>query len=177
MRYLALLRGVNVGGRNLVKIAELRAALDALGLADVRTLLQSGNAVFDAPARAASRLERDVQRAVLDRCGVDSMVFVRTFEEWRAALDANPFTAEAGREPGRVHLLTLRRPPAAGALRALRAAIPGRERVEAGRRHAYLYYPDGQGRSRLTPAILERHLGPGTARNWNTSRKLADLAS
>lgn len=177
MRYLAFLRGVNVGGRNRVPMADLRAALERRGFTGVRTVLQSGNVVLDATSRSAAAIEAAVHEAVRDSAGVTSDIFVRTAAAWQAALDANPFRAEAKTDPSRLHVLCLRRAPAPAALAALTAAIPGPDRIAAVGPHAYVFYPEGQGRSKLTPALLERHLGSVTARNWNTALKMAALAA
>jgi len=92
-------------------------------------------------------------------------------------IEGNPFSAMVKQRPGYLVVLFMRDTPAPANYAALRTAIKGPEEVRPGGRHAYLVYPDGQGRSKLTPAILERHLGsPGTARNWNTVRKLRALA-
>ncbi len=169
---IALLRAVNVAGRNLVAMSALREMLDDLGLENGRTLLQSGNLLFESAASPA-RLEVTLERELHKRFGLRTGVMVRTLPELRAAVAANPFFAEARRDPGHLLLLLLKEVPAKGALPALRASIARRERVEVAGRHAYLVYPDGVGRSKLTSALIERHLGvTGTARNWNTVLKL-----
>ncbi|MEZ5316236.1 MAG: DUF1697 domain-containing protein [Vicinamibacterales bacterium] len=173
MIYVALLRGINVGGRKKVAMADLRALLAGLGFDDPRTLLQSGNLVFGGRPRATTALERAIQEAARLRLGLESEMFVRTADEWHALVAANPFPAEARRDPGHLLAMCLHEAPAAPRVTALRAAIRGPERVEVRGREAYLVYPDGVGTSKLTHTILERHLGSGTARNWNTVLKLA----
>jgi uncharacterized protein (DUF1697 family) len=173
---LALLRAVNVGGTKPVPMADLRALLADLGVIDVRTLLQSGNAVFRASG-AAGALEARLERELAARLGVSTDVFVRTAAEWERIVEANPFRAEAKADPARFVLVTLKAKAAPKGLAALRAAIVGRERVEVRGREAYAVYPDGQGRSKLTLPLIEKHLGSrATARNWNTVLKLAALA-
>jgi uncharacterized protein (DUF1697 family) len=174
MTYIALLRGINVGGRKKVAMADLRAMLDDLGFASPRSLLQSGNLLFGGRARLTGPLERAIQDAARLRLGLDSQIFVRTADEWDAIVRANPFPGEARRDPGHLLVMCLRQAPSAGQVDALRAAIRGRERVEVRGREAYLVYPDGIGTSKLTNVVLEKHLeSPGTARNWNTVLKLA----
>ncbi len=175
---IALLRGVNVGGRRMVSMADLRAFLEALGLRDVRTLLQSGNALFESPKATGAKLERLLEEEAAKRLRLETAFFTRTAAEWDEAIAANPFPEEAERDPARLLMMALRSTPAAGAEKALRAAITGRERVRCAGRHAYLVYPDGAGTSRLTIDVIEKHLGSrGTARNWNTVRKLAAAAA
>ena len=177
MVHVALLRGVNVGGRTMVAMAELRALLETLGLGKVRTLLASGNAVFESPKLSGAKLEGKLEEAIRAGLGVETTVLVRTPEELEEAVAANPFREEARSDPARLHVMFLRSAPAAAHVSALQAAIKGRETVRASGRHAYLFYPDGMGKSRLTIDVIEKHLAArGTARNWNTVTKLAALA-
>jgi uncharacterized protein (DUF1697 family) len=175
---VGLVRGINVGGRNLVGMADLRRLGERLGLEDVRTLLQSGNLVFRTDTRETAEVERRLEAEAGKRLGLKTPAFfVRTADEWAAIVRRNPFGDEAARDPAHLLLVALKAAPRRGSLEALRAAIPGRERVELSGRNAYFFYPDGVGRSKLTPALVEKHLpGPGTARNWNTVLKLLALA-
>jgi uncharacterized protein (DUF1697 family) len=176
--HIALLRAVNLGSHNKVAMAELRACIEAQGFTGVRTLLQSGNAVFGGGRRRGAALERQLEEAARATLAVDTPFIVRTREEWDALVAANPFPQEAAADPGHLLLFCLKDPPPAGAEAALSAAIKGRERVRVVGREAYLVYPDGVGRSKLTVAVLERRLGGlGTGRNWNTVRKLQALAA
>jgi uncharacterized protein (DUF1697 family) len=171
--HVALLRGVNVGGNKKVAMAELRAFLDALGVQDVRTLLQSGNALFRSAGRTGAKLEELLEGEARKRLGLETDFFVRTAAEWQDAIARNPFPDEAERDPGHLLVMVLKAAPTAAAVRALQAAITGRETVRAHGKQAYLVYPDGVGASRLTINVIERHLGTrGTARNWNTVTKL-----
>ena len=173
--YIALLRGINVGGNKLVAMADLRALVARLGFADVRTLLQSGNLVFRGDHRTTTRLERMLEAETERRLGLETSYFVRTAREWEAVIAGNPFHAEAVRDPARLAVMVLKDVPAARDVAALRAAITGREVLRAAGRHLYVVYPDGMGRSRLTHTLIEKLLGTrATARNWNTIRKLAD---
>jgi uncharacterized protein (DUF1697 family) len=176
-RYIALLRAVNVGGVT-VRMEALRRLIEGLGGTNVRSLLQSGNLVFDVSEGTPSALERRLEERTEATLGVRTRYFLRTPVEWRAILDRNPFPDRADRDPGHLVVCVLAGAPTAAQWKALADAIPGREQVRAGGRHAYLVYPDGIGTSRLTPATLERALGTaGTSRNWNTVRKLDALAS
>jgi uncharacterized protein (DUF1697 family) len=173
--HIALLRAVNVGGRSLA-MADLREMLVELGLEDVRTLLQSGNAVFES-GKSPAALEVLLEKATAERLGLQTELFVRTAHEWETAIAANPFSREAHDDPSHLLLMPLKTPPKSADVQALTAAIKGRERVATRGRHAYLAYPDGIGRSKLTSAFIESRLRtPGTARNWNTVLKLAALA-
>lgn len=174
--YVALLRGINVGGHGLIAMKDLRVAIEELPFTNVHTLLQSGNVVFDGAGETGAlekRLEAHCERRLKAR--PDFMV--RTAAEWRSIVKVNPFPAEAESDPGHLLVMALKGAPPKSAVETLRARIVGRERIEARGRELYLVYPDGVGRSKFTGAIIERVLATrGTARNWNTVQKLAALA-
>jgi len=175
MRYAALLRGINVGGNKKVGMAELRALAATLGLDDPQTLLQSGNLVFGSKA-TAPKLEALLETETKKRLGVECRYVLRAAEEWRAAIDANPFPAMAVSDPSHLHVVFLRDAPAAKDVKALQASIVGRETVRAAGRQAYVVYPDGSGTSKLTLPVIEKAFGTtGTARNWNTVMKINGL--
>jgi len=158
-------------------MADLRQVLVDLGLEDPKTLLLSGNVVFGSPSQPAAKLERLLQDATAKHLGVTTDYFVRTAKEWNAIVDANPFPADAKRDPGHLVMMCLKDAPSPAAVKALQSAIRGREVVKAKGPQAYFVYPDGIGRSKLTIAMIERMLGTrGTARNWNTVVKLGALA-
>jgi uncharacterized protein (DUF1697 family) len=174
--YIALLRGINVGGNKMVSMAELKAALTALGFSDVSTLLQSGNVVFSGKAAKSAALEATLERDVAKRLGVTCDFHVRTADEWSAMIAANPFPAEAKADPSHLLVTFFKAPLDAARVKALQAAITGPERLRADGRHLYMTFPDGIGNSKAT-AIAGKMLGPGTARNWNTVLKLAARVS
>ena len=175
--HLALIRGINVGGYKQVAMADLRDLLTRLGFADARSLIQSGNLVFRSDSRTGAALERFLEAEFAKRFGVQADVFVRTAQEWNRVVARNPFSTEAERDPARLVVMFLKDAPKAKDVDALRAAVPGPEVVHADGRHAYIVYPAGIGRSRLTGALIEKKLGTrGTARNWNTVLKLGALA-
>ena len=176
-RLIGLVRGINVGGKAKLPMQTLRDLLESLGFTRVQTLLVSGTVVFESKAAKPSHLEKLLDKAIRERVGMEVDFFVRTHEELREAIDRNPFAKEAASDPARFILLFLRKEVPTADLDALRATIKGTERIATIGRQAYIVYPDGQGTSRLTNAVLERHLGRCTARNWNTVLKLADLAA
>jgi uncharacterized protein (DUF1697 family) len=174
--HIALLRAVNVGGRSL-KMASLIALANDLGFENPRTLLQSGNLVFESRERGDAKLEQRLEAEAEKRFGFPVDFMLRTATEWRGLVAANPYPEAARDDPAHLLAMPLKTAPAAGALDALRAAIKGPEQVEIDGRDAYLVYPAGIGRSKLTITVIERHLGVrGTARNWNTVLKLAEMA-
>ena len=173
--YIALLRAINVGGRWLA-MAELRATFGKLGFPDAKTLLQSGNVVFASAKRSTAELERLLEAGTDKHHKMQVDYMVRSAKEWDEIVAANPFPKEAAADPGRLVVLALKGAPKAGAEQALQAAIKGPETVRVIGKNAYIYYPAGQGESKLTSAIIEKHLAHrGTARNWNTVLKLLAL--
>jgi uncharacterized protein (DUF1697 family) len=176
--HIGLLRAVNLPGHNKVSMRDLQLLLASVGMEDARTLLQSGNVVFRTAVSPSEKVERLLENAAAKRLGVSTDFFVRTAAEWKRIVSANPFRDEATRDPGHLLVMVLKDAPDPGAVAALQKAITGREIIRARGREAYITYPDGVGRSRLTTAMLERALATrGTARNWNTVLKLAALAA
>jgi uncharacterized protein (DUF1697 family) len=176
--HVALLRGINVGGRNLVAMSDLRDLLETLGFAGARSLLQSGNLVFQSDRRAGTALEKFLEAETEKRLGVAVDYVVRTSKEWHTLVQCNPFPDEAERDPSHLLVLFQKEAPAAKDVEALRAAIRGPEIVQAAGKQVYIVYPAGIGTSKLTPALLDRKLGGrGTGRNWNTVLKLAAMLS
>jgi len=176
--YIALLRAVNLGGATQVSMTALRELLTRMGFDDVRSVLQSGNLVFRTEGASASELELRLESQVEETLKLHTDFFVRTEAEWRAIIAQNPFPREAERDPGHLLVTALKLAPKVKEWKALQAAIQGPERVNGLGRQAYIVYPDGTGRSKLTLRLIETKLGSrGTSRNWNTVNKLATLAS
>ena len=169
MKWVALLRGVNLGARNKVPMAELRTLLEDAGYADVRTYIASGNVLLDGPT-GKKRLASDLEGLVLDSFGVTTAVILRKPRELAATLEAHPF-----RRTSDTHVAFLARRPAKSAAARLEAfaadtALVGTE--------LYLRLPRGVHGSRLSNARIESLLGvPATLRNWRTVVALAELAS
>jgi len=175
--WIALLRGVNVGGRKPVAMADLRRLVTILGFSDVQSLLQSGNLVFRGALQATGELERLLERETEKRLGLRTDFTVRTVEEWGAIIAGNPFRDEGARDPSHLVVIVFKDDVIPGRVDALRAAFAGPEVIQPAGRHAYIVYPNGIGRSRLTSALIEKTLGTrSTGRNWNTVRKLGALA-
>ncbi|HVG22915.1 MAG TPA: DUF1697 domain-containing protein [Thermoanaerobaculia bacterium] len=157
---MALLRGVNVGGHKKVKMDELRATFERLGYTNVRTVLQSGNVLFDAKAKP-----RDLESHL------GTPVILRTAAELAMVMAKNPFPKEAEADPSRLHVVFLDAPlPSDEVLR--KTATPAEKFVVKGK-EIYIHFGDGAGRSKLATILTEKKLGVlCTARNWNTVGKL-----
>jgi uncharacterized protein (DUF1697 family) len=174
--YIALLRGVNVGGNKMVAMAELRDMLTSLGFLDAKTLLQSGNAVFRGKTQAPAKLEKFLEAETAKRLKLTCDFHVRSAEDLRAAIDANPLKAEAQKDPSRLLVTFYKAPLDTAAVKAAQTAIDGPEIVRCDGRHLYMYYPDGQGNSKAGAVVGKILKVNGTGRNWNTVLKLAALA-
>lgn len=173
--FVAFLRAVNVAGHNGVGMRDLCAMAEGLGLANVRSFLQSGNLIVQS-GKSAQTVAALLERGSKERLGLATDFIVRSREQLDAAMAGNPFRDEARDAPARLVVAFTHVPPKPAGLAALQQAIRGRERVAAANGEVFVVYPDGIGRSTLTTALLERHLGtPVTARNWNTLTRLAAL--
>jgi uncharacterized protein (DUF1697 family) len=180
--YVALLRGINVGGHRSIKMAELTALFGEQGYAGARTYLQSGNVVFASARVERHALERRLESALEQRLGYDVDVFVRSVSEWDRLIEENPFEVEVN-DPLKVHLFVLREPPTAASLDALevkRASLSEKgaeDRFVCRGLALYLHTPSGFGKSRLAQSI-ERTIGvKATARNWRTALALRELGA
>jgi uncharacterized protein (DUF1697 family) len=174
--WIALIRGINVGGKQL-PMAALRALLEDLGCSDVRTYIQSGNAVFCSRASDASRLATRISKAIAAEHGFEPFVLVMSREELAKAAAANPYAKAAATTATSVHLFFLSAVPEAPNLEAMQKLKTAGESFALDGRTLYLHTPDGFGISKLAERA-ERLLGvPATARNWRTVTTLLNLSS
>src|SRR2546423_2274429 len=157
-------------------MTDLRTFLTGLGLEDVRSLLQSGNLVFTSRVRTGAELERCLETEARDRLALEVGCVVRTPDEWKSVIRQNPFRKEAERDPKHLIVMFLKSEPDVADMVALESDIRGPEVVRAKGKHAYIFYPNGIGRSKLTHAVLEKRLRRGTGRNWSTILKLGVMA-
>lgn len=170
--FIVLLRAVNVGGRK-VEMAALRAVAEKAGYTDVQTYIASGNLLVSGSGSAAA-VQAKLEKAITTKFGIDVPVIVRTAEQWRTYLTTNPFRAS----PANLHYLCLSQaPPHKDAAKAVLAKAVGGEDARLVGDGLWMDYPAGQGKSKVTPAHVDKAMGsPTTARNWNTVQKLAELA-
>ncbi|MEV0786425.1 DUF1697 domain-containing protein [Streptomyces sp. NPDC050423] len=175
--YAALLRGINVSGHRKVPMAELRTLFTGLGHGDVRTHLQSGNAVFSSESDDENALAAGLERAIAEQFGFDVPCLVRDGGYLAAVAAACPFPA-AELEAKQLHVTYFDRPVDAARFAPLDAAAFLPEEFRLGDRTLYLYAPDGLGRSRLGAALARPSLNKGltgTSRNWNTVTRLVEM--
>ncbi|HEX7781001.1 MAG TPA: DUF1697 domain-containing protein [Vicinamibacterales bacterium] len=174
--YIALFRGVNVGGSNMLPMASLKTLIETCGCADVQTYIQSGNVVFRSSAPDATKLAGRLGAAVLKGHGFEPRVLVLTREELERAANGNPFP-QAAANPKSVHLFFLAEKPKKPDFEALEATKTRTERFALKDRVFYLHTPDGFGTSKLA-ARAEKLLGvAATARNWRTVTVLLGMVN
>lgn len=174
--FIALLRAVNVGGRK-VEMARLRAACEKAGFEDVRTYIASGNLVLSSGG-SASTVASKLEKAVAATFGIEVPVVVRTAKEWQAYLKVPKAFAKAAEERPNGLLVGLStKPPKTDAAEALAPRATNGESVGLHGDALWMAFPAGIARSKLTPTAIDKAMGsPTTARNWNTVRKLAEMA-
>ena len=173
---ISFLRGINVGGRNKIKMADLRALYASLGFHDTRTLLQSGNAIFATDETDLARAQQRIEAGIQERFGFAVDVVLRRADDFRSTLARHAFTQAQLEEPGKVVFVFLSAEPIAAAVEKLRESNPGREIIHSAGRELFIFFTDGQARSKLNNSRIERALGlHSTARNWNTCQKILKL--
>lgn len=176
VRYVVLLRAINVGART-APMADLRSACEAAGFSEVASYIASGNLVLSSAA-PATQIETAVEGIITDRFGFHADTIVRSAADWAAYLEAKAFAEERAARPSQVHLCLAKQRPADGAAERLaeRATLGERFIVEGDA--LWADFAGGVGRSKITPAILDRAVGASvTARNWNTVVKLATMSA
>jgi uncharacterized protein (DUF1697 family) len=171
--FVALLRGINVGGNNLLPMSEFRQLLSTLGCEEVATCIQSGNAVFKY-SKTATELSQSISEAVHSKFGFRTSVMVLTASEFAAVAAANPFLADVS-EPKFLHVWFLGEEAVDADTKRLDEVATESEKYSLTDSAFYLHAPDGIGRSKLGAGV-ERCLGvPATARNWRTVGKIGEL--
>ncbi len=174
--FVALFRGINVGGNHQVKMDALRALHEALGFQGVVAYIQSGNVVFTSKDADVAALKKRIEERFEQTFGFHSEVMLRTSAELEAVIQRSPFQNQPGKDGKWVAVLFLASSPDATAQEALLKAHAGPEELFLLGQEAYIYYPDGMGRSKLSGGFMEKKLKTlGTARNWNTVLQLQKL--
>jgi uncharacterized protein (DUF1697 family) len=174
--YVAMLRGINVGARNTIKMADLDALFVGLGHTAVVTYIQSGNVVFKSTSRSAAALVSGVEQRIERDLGLDVRVLVRTRAELTKVLLGNPFLKQ-GADPARLHVTFLADVPDAALVRAVGEYDAGADEFRVQRREVLLHCPNGYGNTKINNGFFEKRLQTiATTRNWNTVNKLVELA-
>jgi uncharacterized protein (DUF1697 family) len=172
-----MLRGVNVGGNNRIKMEELRALYESLGLLAVQTYVQSGNVVFKTNDPNLAPLPKRIEDSIQRKCGFRPGVVLRTPPEMRAVIAKNPFADRPGIDPSKLLVTFLHEAPDAGSRGNALAIKTFPEELRIDGREAYIYFPNGMARPKMSWPRIEKALKTwGTGRNWNTVTKLLEMA-
>ncbi len=170
--YIALLRGINVGGRNILPMKDLVGTLEGMGCEKIKTYIQSGNVVFQSKKKQSTKIAGEISSKILKSHGFEPKVLLLEIAELLDAIENNPFETEDGKA---LHFFFLDSHPKYPDLERLMAVKSKSEEFSLNKNIFYLYAPDGIGRSKLA-AKVEQSMGvPVTARNLNTVSKLIAL--
>lgn len=174
--WIALFRGINVGGKNVIKMAELRQSLEALKLKNVRTYIQSGNVVFESGVKSSVSLGKKISKQVQQEFGLTPQLLIISAGQLSNAIDSNPF-AKAVLDPKLMHFFFLGEPAKKPDLDGINAVQNSTEKFKLTDEVFYLHAPDGFRSSKLAPKV-EKLLGvAATARNFRTVEKLMAIAN
>ncbi|OHD57766.1 MAG: hypothetical protein A2014_05965 [Spirochaetes bacterium GWF1_49_6] len=172
--YISLLRGVNVGGKNRVKMDVLTAMYESMGFSRVRAYIQSGNVLFDSADMDTGRLQREIEGKMMSVLGLDLRVLIRTRDELRDVIGRNPFGQEFN---DRLYIAFLSAAMENPPMDALNKLKDEREQFVISGKEIFIYYYNGAGRTKFSNAALEKKLGAvSTMRNWNTVNQLAAMS-
>jgi uncharacterized protein (DUF1697 family) len=173
-----MLRGINVGGRKIVKMEKLLGSFEELGFGRVRTYVNSGNVVFEISKIPSSVLSRRIEERISQDSGFPITIFLRTADDLRRILRDNPFLKERGIDQSKLLVTFLSVTPQKAALEKLDSLDGGSHRFRINGEEIYLYCPDGYGRTKLSNNAFERFLAvAATTRNWKTVNDLFAMSS
>jgi len=176
MLYISLLRAINVGGNNKIKMDTLKEVYQSLGLKNVKSYLQTGNVVFEADEEKILQLEEKIEIEIEKRFGFRPKVIIRTLEELKEVIAKTPFNDGKERLPNRLLVMFLAEQPTNEAKAQLTQINTTLEELHLIGKELYLYYPESVANSKLNTNIIEKKLKLyGTARNWNTVTKLVEI--
>ena len=177
--FVSLLRGINVTGHNMIRMAELKALYESLGFKNVATYIQSGNVIFQSEEDSPDGVEASIERAIEKKFGFPVTVIVRKPAELARVIKANPFIGRARIDEIRLYVTFLRSRPTPALIKALQpAAAKSTDQYEIVGREIYLHCPDGYGKTLLSNTFFEKQLKvAATTRNWKTVNTLYAMAS
>ncbi|MEJ2108108.1 MAG: DUF1697 domain-containing protein [Acidiferrobacteraceae bacterium] len=176
--YIAMLRGINVGGQKRIRMDDLRALMQGLGYGRVRTYIQSGNLLFEGRKGTARSHEGRIEQAIADQYGYQVACLIRTAPEMKEIASANPFLQRSGYDPAKFHVTFLDGLPKPNLAKELAEVVSGKDEIRVRGGEVYLFCPNGYGKTRYSNTFIERKLGlSATTRNWRTVRQLLEMAS
>lgn len=175
--YISMLRGINVGQHNRIKMDALRALYKSLNLEDPRTYVQSGNVIFRTKEKNVAKLATEIQTAIEKKLKCSPAVILRSTDEMKKVIAENPFATRNDIVPGKLLVTFLAAAPDREAHAALDKFKDYPEELHLKGRELYIYFPNGAGKSKLPWSQVEKFLKvTGTARNWNSVTKMLEMA-
>lgn len=175
--YISILRGINVAGQKKIGMDELKTLFESLRFSDVSTYIQSGNVVFTAKETSIGALRLKIERLIGKKFGCDVPVQIRTIEEFKKVIDANPFVEDAKIDASKLHVTFLERMAAKHVLCKFENDDFKGEQFRVFGTEIYVHCPNGYSKATLTNDFFEKKLGiSATTRSWNSVNKLYELA-
>ena len=175
--YVSLLRSINVGGKNKIRMADLKKTYTSIGLENVETHIQSGNVVFSSTFDDPSKSEEVIESAIRSAYSIETVALVRIIEEYNKIVQENPFIQKDDDNTDGMYVTFLRQTPDPKDLPALSQLDSSSDRFEVMERVIYLALQAGYSKTKLQNSVIEKKLNvPATTRNWKTVLKLAELA-
>lgn len=174
---ICMLRGVNVGGHNMIKMDALRSLCESLELQNAQTYVQSGNVVFNTKEKDISRLSKRIAAEIEGQFNFRPEVMLRTTSDLREVISKNPFAKRPDIEPGKLLVFFLASDPGPEARKKVLQIKTDPEELHINGSELYIYFPNGVGKTKLSFPLIDRILKTqGTGRNWNTVTKLLEIA-
>lgn len=175
--YISMLRGVNVGSHNRIKMERFRESCKALGFERIQTYIQSGNAVFRAERQSPLAVSQRIEERILADFGLSVPVLTRTSADMNKTIQGNPFLNKRGIDLTKLHVTFLSHVPAKAGLEKMAAVAPGPDAFHHCGEAIYLHCPNGYGETKLSNTFFEKTLSvSATTRNWKTVNKLYEMA-
>ena len=176
--YVAMLRGINVGGQKSIRMEDLRSSFHVIGYRNARTHVQSGNVVFNSAISTDKDLSGKIGEMILKDYGFPVTVIVRNSAEMTRIVRANPFLSDRSIDPSKLHVTFLSDPPAKSSLPRMDRLTGAPDEFRVVKREVYLHCPNGYGRTKLSNNAIEKALSvQATTRNWNTVSTLEKMSS
>jgi uncharacterized protein (DUF1697 family) len=175
-KYISLLRGINISGQKLIKMAELKLLYESLGFENVRTYLQSGNVIFDTKLFDKKKISGIIEKGIYKKYGFSVSVLIKTTDDFKKILKNNPFLKSKNTDVDKYYITMLFNAPEKSLLEKLCDLKSGNDEFEVFGDVIYINCPDGYGRTKLNNNIFEKKLKViATTRNWRTINNLSEL--
>jgi len=177
MTYICILRGINVSGKNLIKMAALKEAFEKAGFKNIRIYIQSGNVVFEDKSKNEEDLKKKIEKLIADTYELKVPVLVRNLEYWNWVIENNPFISQQDIDPSRLHVTFLSEEPENEKLEKIKDLTLDNDRFIVIGKTVYLHTPNGYGNSKINNSFFENKLKvTATTRNWKTVNELKRIS-